>query len=185
MHLILQAYDIFVLSGPFRTRKDPDHKRISIEFYLHDFSWQLLNMSEDRMEDGFTIPPEPVTEDGDMPRLMLQHCVMPAYQFIIQVAPDQTSVNHPTFLCLVLCLVLWGTVVGKIMKLRNPVGAFIPYIFNTILKGLSFELIFFYSYCFSFSSSWFMNGIHKLCIFCLFGALDRQSQFKISCNQMM
>ncbi|KAG8011690.1 Factor in the germline alpha [Nibea albiflora] len=68
----------------------------------------LLNMSEERMEDGFTIPPEPVTEDGDMPRLMLQHCVMPAYQFIIQVAPDQTSVTHPTFLmlCLVLCLVL-------------------------------------------------------------------------------
>ncbi|XP_027132394.1 factor in the germline alpha isoform X2 [Larimichthys crocea] len=55
----------------------------------------LLNMSEDRMEDGFTIPPEPVTEDGDMPRLMLQHCVMPAYQFIIQVAPDQTSMSQP------------------------------------------------------------------------------------------
>ncbi|XP_070760009.1 factor in the germline alpha [Enoplosus armatus] len=54
----------------------------------------LLNMSEERMEDGFTLPPEPVTEDGDMTRLVLQHCVMPAYQFIIQVAPDQTSVIH-------------------------------------------------------------------------------------------
>ena len=55
------------------------------------------------MEDGFTMPPEPVTEDGDMTRLVLQHCVMPAYQFIIQVAPDQTSVTHLT--CLMLCLI--------------------------------------------------------------------------------
>ncbi|KAI3372275.1 hypothetical protein L3Q82_022780 [Scortum barcoo] len=54
----------------------------------------LLNMSEERMEDGFTMPPEPVPEGGDMTRLVLQHCVMPAYQFIIQVAPDQTSVLH-------------------------------------------------------------------------------------------
>ncbi|XP_030271533.1 factor in the germline alpha [Sparus aurata] len=53
----------------------------------------LLNMSE--MEDEFTLPPEPVTEDGDMTRLVLQHCLMPAYQFIIQVAPDQTSVSQP------------------------------------------------------------------------------------------
>uniref|UniRef100_A0A3B4TDR1 Folliculogenesis specific bHLH transcription factor n=1 Tax=Seriola dumerili TaxID=41447 RepID=A0A3B4TDR1_SERDU len=51
----------------------------------------LLNMSDERMEDGFTMPPEPVTEDGDITNLVLQHCVMPAYQFIIQVAPDQTS----------------------------------------------------------------------------------------------
>ena len=49
-------------------------------------------MSE--MEDEFTLPPEPVTEDGDMTRLVLQHCLMPAYQFIIQVAPDQTAVSH-------------------------------------------------------------------------------------------
>ncbi|XP_044052553.1 factor in the germline alpha isoform X2 [Siniperca chuatsi] len=55
----------------------------------------LLNMSEERLEDGFTMPPEPVTEDGDMTRLVLQHCVMPAYQFIIQVAPDQTSMSQP------------------------------------------------------------------------------------------
>ncbi|XP_029296578.1 factor in the germline alpha isoform X2 [Cottoperca gobio] len=55
----------------------------------------LLNMSEERMEDGFIMPPEPLTEDGDMTRLMLQHCVMPAYQFIIQVAPDQTLMSQP------------------------------------------------------------------------------------------
>ncbi|XP_051277371.1 factor in the germline alpha [Dicentrarchus labrax] len=55
----------------------------------------LLNMSDERMEDAFTMSPEPVTEDGDMTRLVLQHCVMPAYQFIIQVAPDQTSMSHP------------------------------------------------------------------------------------------
>ncbi len=59
------------------------------------------------MEDGFAAPPEPVTEDGDMTRLVLQHCVMPAYQFIIQVEPDQTSVTHLTFLivCLIFCVV--------------------------------------------------------------------------------
>lgn len=51
-------------------------------------------MSDEHVEDGFTMPPEPVTEDGDMTRLVLQHCVMPAYQFIIQVAPDQTSVTN-------------------------------------------------------------------------------------------
>ncbi|XP_070690346.1 factor in the germline alpha [Pempheris klunzingeri] len=55
----------------------------------------LLNMSEEHMEDGFMLP-EPVTEDGDMTRLVLQHCVMPAYQFIIQVAPDQTSMSQPS-----------------------------------------------------------------------------------------
>lgn len=51
-------------------------------------------MSDEHVEDGFTMPPEPATEDGDMARLVLQHCVMPTYQFIIQVAPDQTSVTH-------------------------------------------------------------------------------------------
>uniref|UniRef100_A0A7N6BZH1 Folliculogenesis specific bHLH transcription factor n=1 Tax=Anabas testudineus TaxID=64144 RepID=A0A7N6BZH1_ANATE len=58
----------------------------------------FLNMPEERIEDSFTMPPDPVTEDGDMTRLVLQHCVMPAYQFIIQVAPDQTSVTHPFLL---------------------------------------------------------------------------------------
>uniref|UniRef100_A0A3Q4GYX3 Folliculogenesis specific bHLH transcription factor n=1 Tax=Neolamprologus brichardi TaxID=32507 RepID=A0A3Q4GYX3_NEOBR len=55
-------------------------------------SWgikDLLSMSEEQIDDGFTLPPEPVTDDGEMTRLMLQHCVMPTYQFIIQVAPDQ------------------------------------------------------------------------------------------------
>ncbi|KAL6114679.1 figla [Pungitius sinensis] len=51
----------------------------------------LLNL-----DDGFAMPPDPVTEDGgDMTRLMLQHCVMPAYQFVIQVAPDQTLMSQP------------------------------------------------------------------------------------------
>ncbi|KAF7199676.1 factor in the germline alpha isoform X1 [Nothobranchius furzeri] len=53
----------------------------------------LLNMSDEQLEDGFTIPPDPPAEDGDVTRLVLQHCVMPTYQFIIQVAPDQA----PTF----------------------------------------------------------------------------------------
>ncbi|KAM3610773.1 uncharacterized protein V6R79_008770 [Siganus canaliculatus] len=56
---------------------------------------QLLKMSEERMDDGFALPLEPVVEDGDMTRLVLQHCMMPAYQFIIQVAPDQTPMPQP------------------------------------------------------------------------------------------
>ncbi|KAK5910377.1 hypothetical protein CesoFtcFv8_004217 [Champsocephalus esox] len=48
--------------------------------------WQV----DDGMEDGFSMPPEALTDDGDMTRLMLQHCVVPGYQFLIQVAPDQT-----------------------------------------------------------------------------------------------
>nr|ABG89136.1 figalpha [Kryptolebias marmoratus] len=51
----------------------------------------LLNISEEPLADGFTIPPELTTEDSDMTRLVLQHCVMPGYQFIIQVAPNQAS----------------------------------------------------------------------------------------------
>ncbi|XP_041643939.1 factor in the germline alpha [Cheilinus undulatus] len=53
----------------------------------------LLNMSEEHMEDG--LPPEPVVEDGDISRLVLQHCVIPSYQFIIQVAPDQSPIPQP------------------------------------------------------------------------------------------
>ncbi|XP_054628398.1 factor in the germline alpha [Dunckerocampus dactyliophorus] len=56
--------------------------------------WEVddfLNMPEDNVEDGFAMPSEAGTEDGDLTRLVLQHCVMPSYQFIIQVAPDQTS----------------------------------------------------------------------------------------------
>ncbi|MEQ2163264.1 hypothetical protein GOODEAATRI_028404, partial [Goodea atripinnis] len=60
----------------------------------------LLNIDE-HLDDGFTMPPETATEDSDMPRLVLQHCVMPAYQFIIQVAPDQASVFFSLFQMLV------------------------------------------------------------------------------------
>ncbi|XP_074526897.1 factor in the germline alpha [Halichoeres trimaculatus] len=60
--------------------------------------WRMddfLNMTEEHMEDGFTLPPEPVTEEGDMSRLMLQRCVVPSYQFIIQVAPDPSLMSQP------------------------------------------------------------------------------------------
>ncbi|XP_061133616.1 factor in the germline alpha [Syngnathus typhle] len=50
----------------------------------------FLNMSEDHAEEGFTMPSESGTEDGDQTRLVFQHCAMPAYQLIIQVAPDQS-----------------------------------------------------------------------------------------------
>nr|ACH91670.1 FIGalpha [Tetraodon nigroviridis] len=54
-----------------------------------------LDLSEEHLGDGFTLPAEPVSDDGDMTRLVLQHCVMPAYQFIIQVQPDQpTLLQH-------------------------------------------------------------------------------------------
>ncbi|XP_039476449.1 factor in the germline alpha isoform X1 [Oreochromis aureus] len=56
---------------------------------------ELLSMSEEQIDDGFTLPPEPVTDNGEMTRLMLQHCVMPTYQFIIQVAPDQPATSQP------------------------------------------------------------------------------------------
>ncbi|KAK2837674.1 hypothetical protein Q5P01_014886 [Channa striata] len=59
----------------------------------------LLNMSDEHIEDGFTMPPEPITEDGDMTRMVLQQCVMPTYQFIIQLAPDQTSASHMSQPC--------------------------------------------------------------------------------------
>uniref|UniRef100_A0A673A519 Factor in the germline alpha n=1 Tax=Sphaeramia orbicularis TaxID=375764 RepID=A0A673A519_9TELE len=56
----------------------------------------FLNMTDEHMEDGFHMMAEPGSEDGDVTRLVLQHCVMPAYQFIIKVSPDQTSVTHLT-----------------------------------------------------------------------------------------
>ncbi|XP_057687768.1 factor in the germline alpha [Corythoichthys intestinalis] len=55
--------------------------------------WKIedfLNMSEDQTIDGFAMPTETGTEEGDISRLVLQHCAMPAYQFIIQVAPGQS-----------------------------------------------------------------------------------------------
>ncbi|XP_037537153.1 factor in the germline alpha isoform X2 [Nematolebias whitei] len=60
--------------------------------------WRMddfLNISEEQLEDGFALPPDLMTEDSDMTRLVLQHCVMPGYQFIIQVAPDQASMSQP------------------------------------------------------------------------------------------
>lgn len=49
------------------------------------------------MSDGVTMTVPIVTtdftdEDGDMHGLVLHHCVVPSYQYIIQVAPDQTMV---------------------------------------------------------------------------------------------
>uniref|UniRef100_A0A3P8VLZ2 Uncharacterized protein n=1 Tax=Cynoglossus semilaevis TaxID=244447 RepID=A0A3P8VLZ2_CYNSE len=43
--------------------------------------WRLddiLNTSDECMDDGFMLSPGPVTEDGEMTRLVLQYCVMPA-----------------------------------------------------------------------------------------------------------
>lgn len=51
-----------------------------------------MNISEEQLGNGFPSPSEPTKDDGDMTRLVLQHCVMPAYQFIIQVQPDQATV---------------------------------------------------------------------------------------------
>lgn len=80
--------------------------------YVFVFSpeWWQLNLSEEHMGDGFTLPAEPVSDDGDMTRLVLQHCVMPAYQFIIQVQPDQPTVINP-YHTLSLCgdFSLWGS----------------------------------------------------------------------------
>ncbi|XP_029915092.1 factor in the germline alpha [Myripristis murdjan] len=60
----------------------------------------LDSMPEVGMEDGFTMTmplsaPGSGTEDGDVTGLVLQHCVMPTYQFIIQVAPDQSVMSQP------------------------------------------------------------------------------------------
>lgn len=52
-------------------------------------------MCDDNLEDGLSLPQE--TDDCDATRLMLQHCEMPAYQFVIQVAPDQTMVTTTVF----------------------------------------------------------------------------------------
>nr|XP_057925750.1 factor in the germline alpha [Doryrhamphus excisus] len=56
---------------------------------------KFLSMPEDNIEDIFTMPSETGTEDEDLTSLVLQHCVMPSYQFIIQVAPDQNSISLP------------------------------------------------------------------------------------------
>uniref|UniRef100_A0A3P8VPP9 Uncharacterized protein n=1 Tax=Cynoglossus semilaevis TaxID=244447 RepID=A0A3P8VPP9_CYNSE len=48
--------------------------------------WRLddiLNTSDECMDDGFMLSPGPVTEDGEMTRLVLQYCVMPAYEIAV------------------------------------------------------------------------------------------------------
>ncbi|XP_029684809.1 factor in the germline alpha isoform X1 [Takifugu rubripes] len=54
-----------------------------------------LNISDEHLGDGFVSPSEPIKDDGDMTRLVLQHCVMPTYQFFIQVQPDQATISQP------------------------------------------------------------------------------------------
>lgn len=54
-------------------------------------------MCDDNLEDGLMLPQETDQDDCDTTRLMLQHCDMPAYQFVIQVAPDQTMVTTVFF----------------------------------------------------------------------------------------
>ncbi|XP_053727285.1 factor in the germline alpha isoform X2 [Synchiropus splendidus] len=55
----------------------------------------LLEMSEEYIDDEFTLLSEPVSDEGDMSRMMIQQCVMPGYQFIIHLAPDQTTMTQP------------------------------------------------------------------------------------------
>lgn len=54
-------------------------------------------MCDDNLEDGLMLPQETDQDDCDATRLMLQHCEMPAYQFVIQVAPDHTMVTTTMF----------------------------------------------------------------------------------------
>lgn len=56
-------------------------------------------MCDDNLEDSLMLPQEAEQDDGDAARLMLQHCGMPPYQFVIQVAPDQTMVTTAVNLC--------------------------------------------------------------------------------------
>ncbi|KAM9811009.1 factor in the germline alpha [Neosynchiropus ocellatus] len=55
----------------------------------------LLEMSEEYIDDEFTLLSEPGTDEGDMSRMMIQQCVMPGYQFIIHLAPEQTAMSLP------------------------------------------------------------------------------------------
>lgn len=50
----------------------------------------FLNMPDERIDDELPLVSD--SEDGDMTRLVLQHC---SYQFIIQVQPDQTTMPSP------------------------------------------------------------------------------------------
>ncbi|XP_029959995.1 factor in the germline alpha [Salarias fasciatus] len=52
----------------------------------------ILNLPDEHIDDCFSTQEQP-PEDADVARLLLTHCVMPAYPLIIQVAPDQNSVT--------------------------------------------------------------------------------------------
>lgn len=86
-------------------------------------------MSEENLGDDFTLPPEPATDDGDMTRLVLQHCVVPAYQFIIQVQPEQ-----PTVINTQLTFHLWSIVFVAEQQTED----FSYFSVRAHLKGLSF-----------------------------------------------
>ncbi|CAL8346506.1 unnamed protein product [Lota lota] len=51
----------------------------------------LDSMSEVNMTEGFTLTVPVGGEEGELNGLVLQHCVVPTYQFIIQIAPEQNS----------------------------------------------------------------------------------------------
>uniref|UniRef100_A0AAZ3QM30 Factor in the germline alpha n=1 Tax=Oncorhynchus tshawytscha TaxID=74940 RepID=A0AAZ3QM30_ONCTS len=61
----------------------------------------VSGVSGSELSDGVTMTLPLVTTgfgagDGDVSGLVLHHCVMPTYQYIIQVAPDQTMVINAT-----------------------------------------------------------------------------------------
>ncbi|KAJ8005837.1 hypothetical protein DPEC_G00122060 [Dallia pectoralis] len=61
----------------------------------------VSGVSGNELYDGMTLSVPLVTtgfgaEDGDMSGLVLHHCVMPTYQYIIQVAPDQAMMFQPS-----------------------------------------------------------------------------------------
>ncbi|XP_070993037.1 factor in the germline alpha isoform X2 [Oncorhynchus clarkii lewisi] len=61
----------------------------------------VSGVSGSELSDGVTMTLPLVTTgfgagDGDVSGLVLHHCVMPTYQYIIQVAPDQTMMFQPS-----------------------------------------------------------------------------------------
>ena len=76
------------------TRLLREQRRGSCDFIDTDVvsCWQLNDLSELKMSEGYTLT-LPVGayggEQADLNGLLLQHCVVPTYQFIIQIAPDQ------------------------------------------------------------------------------------------------
>lgn len=113
---------------------------------------QLLSMSEEQIDDGFILPPEPVTDDGEMTRLMLQHCVMPTYQFIIQVAPDQPAVTHQCTSC------FQGSVFSLSVKKRGNLSLD----YSSDLRLTTYVFFFFFFKC---NSAHICRSIAKIRIF--------------------